>query len=92
MESIPKITKHLSSSYVCEWYKRPSQGSVLLFSQKLLPKIEYICSSPKMFIFNIVASMKVQLMILKADFVTPPEQLYKELNWLSFPKRVQYGM
>ena len=28
-------------------------------------------------------------MILKADFMTP-EQIFKELNWLSFPKRVQY--
>ena len=25
-------------------------------------------------------------MILKADFVTPSEQLFKELNWLPFPK------
>ena len=29
-------------------------------------------------------------MILKADFMTPSEQLFKELNWLQFPKRVQY--
>ena len=29
-------------------------------------------------------------MILKADFMTPSEQLFKELNWLPFPKRVQY--
>ena len=33
-------------------------------------------------------------MILKADFMTPSEQLfkelYKELNWLPFPKRVQF--
>ena len=29
-------------------------------------------------------------MILKADFTTPSEQLFKELNWLPFPKRVQY--
>ena len=29
-------------------------------------------------------------MILKADFMTPSEQLLKELNWLPFPKRVQY--
>ena len=29
-------------------------------------------------------------MILKADFMTPPEQLFKELIWLAFPKRVQY--
>ena len=28
-------------------------------------------------------------MILKADFTTP-DQLFKELNWLPFPKRVQY--
>ena len=25
-----------------------------------------------------------------ADFMTPSEQLFKELNWLPFPKRVQY--
>ena len=25
-------------------------------------------------------------MILKADFMTPSEQLFKELNWLPFPK------
>ena len=29
-------------------------------------------------------------MILKADFMKPSEQLFKELNWLPFPKRVQY--
>ena len=29
-------------------------------------------------------------MILKADFITPSEQLFQELNWLQFPKRVQY--
>ena len=29
-------------------------------------------------------------MILKANFMTPSEQLFKELNWLPFPKRVQY--
>ena len=29
-------------------------------------------------------------MILKADFMTPSEQLFKELNWLPFPKRAQY--
>ena len=28
-------------------------------------------------------------MILKADFITHFEQLFKELNWPSFPKRVQ---
>ena len=28
--------------------------------------------------------------ILKADFMTPFEQLFKELKWLPFPKRVQY--
>ena len=28
--------------------------------------------------------------ILKADFLTPSEQLFKKLNWLTFPKRVQY--
>ena len=29
-------------------------------------------------------------MILKADFMTSSEQLFKELNWPPFPKRVQY--
>ena len=28
--------------------------------------------------------------VLKADFMTPSDQLFKELNWLTFPKRVQY--
>ena len=28
--------------------------------------------------------------ILKADFLTPSEQLLKKLNWLTLPKRVQY--
>ena len=28
--------------------------------------------------------------ILKAYFMTPSEHLFKELNWLTFPKRVQY--
>ena len=30
----------------------------------------------------------VARMILKADFMTPFEQLFKELNWLPFPKQV----
>ena len=29
-------------------------------------------------------------MILKADFMTPSEQLFKDLNWLPLPERVQY--
>ena len=29
-------------------------------------------------------------MILKADFMTPSEQLFEVLNWLPFHKRVQY--
>ena len=29
-------------------------------------------------------------MILKAGFLTPSEQLFKDLNWLQFPKRFQY--
>ena len=29
-------------------------------------------------------------MILKAESMTPYEQLFKELNWLPFPKRVVY--
>ena len=29
-------------------------------------------------------------MILKADFMTPSQQLFKEPNWLPFPKSVQY--
>ena len=29
-------------------------------------------------------------MTLKADFMTLSERLFKELNWLPFPKRVQY--
>ena len=29
-------------------------------------------------------------MILKADFMTPSEQLFKEPNWIPFPKRVQH--
>ncbi|MCG8066696.1 MAG: hypothetical protein JAY84_02445 [Candidatus Thiodiazotropha taylori] len=28
--------------------------------------------------------------ILKADFLTPSEQLFRELKWLPFPKRVEY--
>ena len=27
---------------------------------------------------------------IKTDFMTPSEQLFKKLNWLPFPKRVQY--
>ena len=29
-------------------------------------------------------------LILKADFLTPSEELFRELKWLTFPKRVQY--
>ena len=43
---------------------------------------------------NLTRFVKLQkraaTMILKADFMTPSKQLYKELNWLPFPKRVQY--
>ena len=43
---------------------------------------------------NLTRLLKLQKraarMILKANFMTPSEQLFKELNWLPFPKRVQY--
>ena len=43
---------------------------------------------------NLARLLKLQKraarMILKADFMTPTEQLCKELNWLPCPKRVQY--
>ena len=43
---------------------------------------------------NLTRLLKLQKravrMILKADFMTPSEQLFKELNWLPFPKRVQH--
>ena len=29
-------------------------------------------------------------LILKADFLIPSDQLFKELNWLKFPKSVEY--
>ena len=29
-------------------------------------------------------------LILKADFLTPSKELFRELKWLTFPKRVQY--
>ena len=43
---------------------------------------------------NVTRLVKLQKraarIILKADFLTPSEQLFKKLNWLTFPKRVQY--
>ena len=43
---------------------------------------------------NLTRHVKLQKqaarMILKVDFMTPSEQLFKELNWLPFSKRVQY--
>ena len=43
---------------------------------------------------NLTRLVKLQIrtarMIIKADFMTPSEQLLKEHNWLPFPKRVQY--
>ena len=36
------------------------------------------------------ASERAVRMSLKAHFMTPSEQLFKEINCLSFPKRVQY--
>ena len=43
---------------------------------------------------NLTRLVKLQkrtaMMILKAESMTPSEQLYKELNWQPFPKRVQY--
>ena len=33
---------------------------------------------------------RVARMILKADFMKPSEQFFKELNWLPFPKHVRY--
>ena len=35
-------------------------------------------------------SKRAARIILKADFLTPFEQLFKKLNLLTFPKRVQY--
>ena len=43
---------------------------------------------------NVTRLVKLQKraarIILKADFLTPSEQLFKKLNWLTFPKRVKY--
>ena len=43
---------------------------------------------------NVTRLVKLQKraarIILKADFLTPSEQLFKKLNWLKFPKRAQY--
>ena len=43
---------------------------------------------------NLTRRVKLQKraagMILKADFMTPSEQFCKDVNWLLFPKRVQY--
>ena len=54
----------------------------------------WMCSWDNTTNANLTRLVKLQKraarVILKADFMTPPEQLFKELNWLPFPKRVQY--
>ena len=41
---------------------------------------------------HVIRHSTIVLSMWKADFMTPSEQLFKELNWLHvpFPKRVQY--
>ena len=69
----------------------------LLFRNHLLFEFHYsnghsiVTYNRKRFILNTCELQKrAARMILKADFMTPSEQLFKELNWLPFPKRVQY--
>ena len=52
----------------------------------------YSTFSTFFFLVTLIAARMIfaARMILKADFMTPSEQLFKELNWLPFPKRVQY--
>ena len=44
--------------------------------------------------YNINRVLKLQKraarIILHADFMTPSRQMFQELRWLSFPKRIQY--
>ena len=54
-------------------------------------KRRYHCNTTNANLTRLVKLQKrAARMILKADFMTPSEQLFKELNWLPFPKRVQY--
>ena len=65
------------------------------YNSYVLPVFDYGCVTLGNFT-NANTTRLVQLqkraarIILKADFMAPSEQLFKELNWLIFPKRVQY--
>ena len=60
------------------------------YNSNVLPVFDFVC----VVWGNLTRLVKLQKraarIILKADFMKPSEQLFKELNWLPFPKRVQY--
>ena len=65
------------------------------YNSSVLPVFEFWCvgwcNTTNANLTRLVKLQKrVAMMILKADFMAPSEQLFKELNWLPFPKRVQY--
>ena len=65
------------------------------YSSCVLPVFDFGCVvRGNTTIANLTRLVKLQKqaarMFVKADVMTPSEQLFKELNWLKFPKRVQY--
>ena len=65
------------------------------YNSYVLPVFDYGCvvwgNTTHAYVTRLVKLQKrAARIILKADFLTPSEQLFKKLNWLTFPKRVQY--
>ena len=86
------VNSHLWSNY----QKYVNQNSVKqYYNSFVLPVFDFGCVVwGNTTNANLTRLVKLQKrparMILKADFMTTSEQLFKELNWLPFPKRVQY--
>lgn len=67
----------------------------LYYNSYILPIIDYGCLIwGRCTKINILRILKLQKraarIILKADIMTPSNIMFKELNWLTFPQRVQY--
>ena len=65
------------------------------YNSYILPILDYGCliwgRCSKSNILRLVKLQKrAARIILKADIYTPSQLLFKELSWLTFPKRVQY--
>ena len=63
---------------------------VNLWKDRLFVKRQIICQTTHYLSNDKFLGPDKFYIFMKADFITPSEQLFKELNWLPFPKQVQY--